>query len=260
VLCQVVVAREHAPHSLRPVPRPGAERHQWGNFDEGALAIRNADNFSEGVNLIPFNVVMPDGAGIFVPESAAFGADGRRLYVTFPVDVNGKSAGDRIYAIAMDKPTPPEAVVDHAGYPRPSPDGRSLPTFHSTTAGRTSASSRGPRGIAACSRASCGTGPPRGEAPVRVRRVVGRGSCHPPSRRPIGRHGVRVSHDRATLRGVRRVLSQPPHFLGKRRAPVTAPTCVRRRGAHGIGLIAPLAHALNERRYLPVVRCPVAWT
>jgi hypothetical protein len=126
VLCQVVVAREHAPHSLRPVPRPGAERHQWGNFDEGALAIRNADNFSEGVNLIPFNVVMPDGAGIFVPESAAFGADGRRLYVTFPVDVNGKSAGDRIYAIAMDKPTPPEAVVDHAGYPRPSPDGRSL--------------------------------------------------------------------------------------------------------------------------------------
>ncbi|HEY6692067.1 MAG TPA: hypothetical protein VI006_04405 [Solirubrobacteraceae bacterium] len=36
---------------------------------------------------------MPDGAEIFIPESAAFGADGRRLYVTFPVTVNGKDAG-----------------------------------------------------------------------------------------------------------------------------------------------------------------------
>jgi hypothetical protein len=73
-----------------------------------------------------FHFVMPDGAEIFVLESAAFGADGRRLYVTFPVTVNGKDAGDRTYAIAMDRPTPPEAVVDHAGYPLPSPDGRSL--------------------------------------------------------------------------------------------------------------------------------------
>ena len=99
--------------------------YQWGDFDEGALAIRNAD-FSEGVNLIPFNVVMPDGAQIFVPMSAAFGADGRRLYVTYPVTVNGESAGNRIYAIAMDEQTPPKAVVDQAGYPLPSPDGRSL--------------------------------------------------------------------------------------------------------------------------------------
>lgn len=73
-----------------------------------------------------FHFVMPDGAEIFIPESAAFGADGRRLYVTFPVTVNGKDAGDRTYAIAMHRPTPPEAVVDHAGYPLPSPDGRSL--------------------------------------------------------------------------------------------------------------------------------------
>jgi dipeptidyl aminopeptidase/acylaminoacyl peptidase len=100
--------------------------YQWGDFDTGAFAIRNAHDFSEGVNLVPFNVVMPDGAEIFVPESAAFGADGRRLYVTFPVSVNGKDAGDRTYSIAMDKPTPPEAVVDHAGDPLPSPDGRSL--------------------------------------------------------------------------------------------------------------------------------------
>jgi len=100
--------------------------YQWGNFDKGALAIRNPD-FSEGVNLIPFNAVMPDGAEIFVPESAAFGANGRRLYVTYPVTVNGKDAGDRIYAIAMDdEMTPPKAVVDQAGYPLPSPDGRSL--------------------------------------------------------------------------------------------------------------------------------------
>jgi dipeptidyl aminopeptidase/acylaminoacyl peptidase len=100
--------------------------YQWGDFDVGALAIRNAGDFSEGVNLIPFNIVMPDGAEIFVPESAVFGADGRRLYVTFPVSVDGKDAGDRLYSIAMDTPTPPETVVDHAGYPLPSPDGRSL--------------------------------------------------------------------------------------------------------------------------------------
>jgi hypothetical protein len=99
--------------------------YQWGDFDQGALAIRNPD-FREGVNLIPFNVVMPDGAEIFVPESVAFGADGRRLYVTYPISVNRKSAGDRVYSIAMDSPAPPEAVVDQAGNPVPSPDGRSL--------------------------------------------------------------------------------------------------------------------------------------
>jgi hypothetical protein len=102
--------------------------YQWGSFDEGALAIQNRD-FSKGVNLIPFRVVMPDGAQIFVPESVAFGADGRRLYVTYPVSVHGKSAGDRVYSVAMNEPAPPETVVDQAGYPLPSPDGRSLAYF-----------------------------------------------------------------------------------------------------------------------------------
>jgi Tol biopolymer transport system component len=124
----------HAVHrvsSLTNIPTLAVSRngrcfaYQWGSFDEGALAIRNPD-FSEGVNLIPFRVVMPDGARIFVPESVAFSADGRRLYVTYPIDVSGKSAGDRLYAIALDKPTPPEAVADQAAYALPSPDGRSL--------------------------------------------------------------------------------------------------------------------------------------
>jgi dipeptidyl aminopeptidase/acylaminoacyl peptidase len=100
--------------------------YQWGDFGSGAFAIRNADDFNEGVNLVPHGVTMPDGAEIFVPESAAFSADGRRLYVTYPISINGKDAGDRTYAIAMDQPAPPEAVVNHAGYPLPSPDGRSL--------------------------------------------------------------------------------------------------------------------------------------
>ena len=100
--------------------------YQWGDFGNGAFAIKNANDFREGVNLIPFGAVMPDGAKIFVPESAAFGADGHRLYVTFPVSVNGKSVGDRTYSVAMDKPRPPEAVVDNGGYPLPSPNGRSL--------------------------------------------------------------------------------------------------------------------------------------
>lgn len=100
--------------------------YQWGDFDAGALALRNADDFDEGINLVPHRVTMPDGAEIFVPESAAFSADGRRLYITYPISINGKDAGDRTYSIAMDAPAPPEAVVDHAGYPLPSPDGRSL--------------------------------------------------------------------------------------------------------------------------------------
>jgi dipeptidyl aminopeptidase/acylaminoacyl peptidase len=100
--------------------------YQWGEFGSGAVAIRDADDFNQGVNLVPFEVVMPDGAKIFVPESAAFSADGRRLFVTYPISTGGKSAGDRTYSIAMDRPAPPRAVVDQGGYPLPSPDGRSL--------------------------------------------------------------------------------------------------------------------------------------
>jgi len=111
--------------TLAQSPNGRCFAYQWGSFERGALAIQNT-GFSAGVNLIPFNAVMPDGAEIFVPESVAFSADGRRLYVTYPVSVNGKSAGDRLYAIAMDKPTPPEAVVDQGAYALPSPDGRSL--------------------------------------------------------------------------------------------------------------------------------------
>jgi hypothetical protein len=126
--------RAHAVHrvsNLTNIPTLAQSRngrcfaYQWGNFSEGAFAVRNA-SFSAGFNLVPFNGLMPDGVFVFVPESAAFSADGRRLYVTFPIGANMKDLGDRIYSITMDKPTPPKAVVDQAGYPLPSPDGRSL--------------------------------------------------------------------------------------------------------------------------------------
>jgi len=98
--------------------------YQWGEFGNGALAIRNRD-FSEGVNLLPFDATMPDGAEAFIPESVAFGADGKLLYVMLPVTVDGEEF-DSIYAMHMDRPAPPELAVDHAGIPVPSPDGRSL--------------------------------------------------------------------------------------------------------------------------------------
>ena len=75
-------------------------------------AIRNAYDRGRGVDLIPFDVFIPDGATVLVPESATFGANGQRLYVTFPVSVKGKRAGDRTDSIAMDTPAPPGAVVD----------------------------------------------------------------------------------------------------------------------------------------------------
>jgi len=127
--------RAHAVHrvsnltnipTLAQSPNGRCYAYQWGNFGNGALAILNADDFSQGVNLVPFSLVMPDGAKLFVPESVAFGADGRRLYATWPISVNGKSAGDRTYSITLDKPTLPKVFLDHAGYPLPSPDGRSL--------------------------------------------------------------------------------------------------------------------------------------
>jgi dipeptidyl aminopeptidase/acylaminoacyl peptidase len=98
--------------------------YQWGDFDRGALAIQNHD-FTAGVNLVPFRVTFPDGAEIFVPELVNFSADGKRLYVMYPVTVNGKS-GDRIYAIPLDKPDPPILVAKDAGFPLESPDGRRL--------------------------------------------------------------------------------------------------------------------------------------
>jgi Tol biopolymer transport system component len=97
--------------------------YQWGDFGSGALAIQNHD-FTAGVNLIPFDVVFPDGAKIFVPESVAFSADGSLLYVMYPVSVNGKNAGDRIYAIRMDQPALPILIAKHSGNPVESPDGR----------------------------------------------------------------------------------------------------------------------------------------
>jgi hypothetical protein len=75
-------------------------------------AIRNAYDRGGGVDLIPFDVFIPDRAAVLVPESATFGANGQRLYVTFPVSVKGKRAGDRTDSIAMDAPAPPEAIID----------------------------------------------------------------------------------------------------------------------------------------------------
>jgi len=121
----------HKVSSLTNIPtlawsRNGAcVAYQWGDFDYGAVAIQNAD-FTAGVNLLPFRVQFPDGSRIFVPESVAFSADGRLLYVVFPVSVNGKDAGDRIYAITLDQPSIPVVVAKHAGYPVESPDGRWL--------------------------------------------------------------------------------------------------------------------------------------
>jgi hypothetical protein len=101
--------------------------YQWGSFSTGFLAV---GNLREGVNLIPFGAVLPDGVGLFVPLSVAFGADGRQLFVSFPVSANGKRLGDRIFSLPMEKQAFAFAVVDHAGYPVPSPDGRSL-TYYS---------------------------------------------------------------------------------------------------------------------------------
>ena len=121
----------HKVSSLTNIPtlawsRNGAcVAYQWGDFDYGAVAIQNA-TFSEGVNLVPFRVDFPDGANVFVPESVAFSADGRLLYVMFPVSVNGKDAGDRIYAITLDQPSPPIQIAKNAGFPLESPDGRWL--------------------------------------------------------------------------------------------------------------------------------------
>jgi Tol biopolymer transport system component len=98
--------------------------YQWGSFDQGALAIQNAD-FTEGVNLIPFGATFPDGAEIFIPEDVAFSADGKLLYVTFPVTVSKKDS-DRIYAIRMDTPAEPILVAKNAVHAIESPDGRWL--------------------------------------------------------------------------------------------------------------------------------------
>ena len=75
-------------------------------------AVRNAYDRGGGVDVIPFDVFILDGATVLVPESATFGANGQRLYVTFLVSVKGKRAGDRTGSIAMDAPAPPEAIVD----------------------------------------------------------------------------------------------------------------------------------------------------
>jgi hypothetical protein len=75
-------------------------------------AVRNAYNRGGGVDLIPFDVFILAGATVLAPGSATFGANGQRLYVTFPVSVKGKRAGDRTDSIAIDTPAPPEAIID----------------------------------------------------------------------------------------------------------------------------------------------------
>jgi len=121
----------HKVSSLTNIPtlawsRNGAcVAYQWGDFDFGAVAIQNV-TFTEGVNLVPFDVDFPDGGRVFVPESVAFSADGRLLYVMFPVSVNGKDVGDRIYAITLDQPSPPIQIAKKAGFPLESPDGQWL--------------------------------------------------------------------------------------------------------------------------------------
>jgi len=119
--------------------------YQWGEFGAGALAIRPFD-FSDGFNLIPFGATMPDGAEVFVPETAVFSPSGSLLYVAFPVTAGGDER-QYIYSLAMGKfeGSPIKLVVTDGGYPVPSPDGRLLAYTSPTRRGRIRSTSGPPR-------------------------------------------------------------------------------------------------------------------
>jgi dipeptidyl aminopeptidase/acylaminoacyl peptidase len=68
--------------------------YEWGGFSGGAVAVAVPD-FTELFNLVPFPTTMPDGVKVFAPFGAEFGADGRRLYVTY-IESN-QDSDERIY-------------------------------------------------------------------------------------------------------------------------------------------------------------------